>query len=154
MFRFISLADQAYVCASRIRRIDEHTAVPMPIDAQTCALITPTLSTHSIITLDNGMEFCSDQMCHEIVSAISQATPLPHDVTERFISLSQGINVKGASVVAILPYDVQLCNYLSEHSVSIHTACKTPRSLVVSADANLCIASRYTPSTLLSKLGF
>jgi hypothetical protein len=153
MITFTQVADQAYVCASLIRRIDEHTATPMPIDAQPCALITPTLSTHSIITLDNGMEFCSDRTCREIVSAMAESTQLPHDVAERYVSLSKGINVKAAYVVAILPYDVQLCHYLSEHSVYIHTACTTPRSLVVSADGKCCIASRYTPNTLLSKLG-
>ena len=152
MISFITIADQAFVCASLIRRVDEYAATPMPIDTQICALITPSLSTRSIITLDNGMTFCSEQPHQEIMSAIAEATQLPHDVSERFVPLSKGINIKGAYVAAILPYNAHLCDYLDECGSYIRTTCKTPRSLIVSADGNFCVASRYTPNTLLTKL--
>lgn len=152
MFPMISLHGHAYLCADRVRRVNDFMARPVIIDTHNCELIVPTFGTRSTVALTNGMEFYSDEPCREILSAIDNAKQHAHDVATQPCAVSDHILVDPMRIVAILPYIAQLRDYVEEHGYSIRSVSQAPLCLIVMDDGDTCLAAKDTPAELVDKL--
>lgn len=151
MFHFVRFHSQAYVCAGHIQRVREHEVKPMFTDAHSYDLIVPTFRTRSAVTLTNGMELFSSRPCQDLTSAIAEANQQVRAVPMMPVVISDRITVDPAYIVAILPYDPQICEFVEEHGYEIYIACKGPQSLIVTK-GETCLAVETTPAELLDKL--
>lgn len=151
MFPTISLSGHAHFRADRVHRVNAHASMPMYIDTRNCALISPTFDTHSSITLANGMVFYSDQPYHELQSAVAKATQtIPGPMMP--IAISDHIIIDPTHIIAVLPYNRQLCDFVEEYGYSIECLCEDPGCLIVMGDGDTCLAVKDTLTELVDKL--
>jgi hypothetical protein len=153
MFPVVTLSGHAYLCADRVRRVDDFSASPAIIDTHNCELIVPTFQARSTVALTNGMEFYSNAPRQEIMTAIDNAKQHAHDVATQPCAVSDHILVDPMRIVAILPYIAQLCDYTEEHGYGIQHLCRNPLALVIMDDGNTCLAIEDTPTDLVNMLG-
>lgn len=150
MFPVFPLSDRAYLRADRICCVCEYAASPKYTNALNCELVEPKFSTRSRITLSNGMELFSDRPLQELQSAVAKAAQA-YDVPTSPVALNDLIAIDPAYIIAILPYNAQICDHVEEHGYDIHKFGRASGSLIV-MDGDTCLAVKDTPSELLSKL--
>lgn len=151
MFPFVSLSSQAYIRANHIQRVCEIAAKPMYTDAHNCDLLVPTFMSSSAVTLTNSMELFSSRACQDLSSAIAGATEFAYAVPVEPVAISDRITVDPAYIVAVLPYNPQICDCVGEHGYVIYPASRKPQCLILLED-DTCLAVDITPSELMDKL--
>lgn len=151
MIPFVSLSSQAYIRANHIQRVCEIAAKPMYTDAHNCDLLVPTFTSGSAVTLTNGMELLSSRACQDLSSAVAEANQQVSNVPMMPLAVSDRITVDPAYIVAVLPYNPQICDCVGEHGYTIYPASRNPQCLILLGD-DTCLAVETTPSELMDKL--
>ena len=123
----------------------------MYTDAHNCELIVPTFQSHSSVTLRNGMHFYSNRLPQDLSSAVAEANQQVSNVPMMPLAVSDRITVDPAYIVAILPYNPQMCEFVEEYGYAIYPASQNPQSLVLMGD-DTCLAVETAPSELVDKL--
>ena len=151
MFHFVRIPNQAYIRANHVQRVRENEAKPMYTDAHNCDLLVPTFLTSSAITLTNGMELFSNRSCQDLTSAVAEASEHSYTAPMVPVAISDRITVDPAYIVAVLPYNPQICDCVGEHGYAIYPASRDPQCLILLED-DTCLAVETTPSELMDKL--
>ena len=151
MFPVVTLSGHAHFRADRVRRVNAHASKPMYIDTRNCALTSPTFTTRSSLTLANGMVFYTDQPYQELQSAVAEAT---HTIAVPMmpVVISDHIIIDPAHIIAVLPYNWQLCNSAEEHGYAVERLCENPGCLIIMDDGDTCLAIEDAPAELMDKL--
>lgn len=151
MFHFVRIHPQAYICAAHIQGVCTHEATPMFTDAHNCDLIVPTFQIHSSVTLRNGMHFYSSCLPQDLSSAVAEANQQVSNVPMMPLAVSDRITVDPAYIVAVLPYNPQICDCVEERGYAIYPASRDPQCLILMED-DTCLAVEIAPSELVDKL--
>lgn len=151
MSHFVSLPGQVYINPDHTQSVQPYTEKPRFTDARNCEYFVPTFRTGSAVTLTNGMELFSSRACQNLTSAIAEATEHAYTAPMVPVAISDRITVDPAYIVAVLPYNPQICDCVEEHGYAIYPASWNPRCLISMGD-DTCLAVETTPAELMDKL--